>query len=157
MATGKTPFHNVTNLYALMYQLASEKKSPDIPSELSDSGKDFLAKWVGKRTKATYYWSASFQMLRSDCTRSIGERFIIASFSQVRRADARRVEGNPVDDTWGTQWAKHESCMDVMRDTAIVLTTDRSLFRKLPDYTRESSNRKYPSCTSKYTDYLWHV
>jgi serine/threonine protein kinase len=44
MATGKTPFHNVTNLYVLMYQLASEKKSPDIPSDLSDNAKDFLAK-----------------------------------------------------------------------------------------------------------------
>jgi hypothetical protein len=44
MATGKRPFHNVTNTCALLLKLGNEKQAPDIPSELSDTAKDFLAK-----------------------------------------------------------------------------------------------------------------
>ncbi|CAF4161332.1 unnamed protein product, partial [Rotaria sordida] len=44
MATGKRPFHNVANGYALLFKLGKEKQPPDIPSELSDTTKDFLAK-----------------------------------------------------------------------------------------------------------------
>ncbi|CAF1401567.1 unnamed protein product, partial [Rotaria sordida] len=44
MATGKRPFHNVANGYALLFKLGKEKQPSDIPSELSDTTKDFLAK-----------------------------------------------------------------------------------------------------------------
>jgi hypothetical protein len=44
MATGKRPFHNVTNNCTLLLKLGNEKQAPDIPSELSDTAKDFLAK-----------------------------------------------------------------------------------------------------------------
>ncbi|CAF4099468.1 unnamed protein product, partial [Rotaria sp. Silwood2] len=44
MATGKRPFHNITNNYALLFKLGNEKQAPDIPPELSDTAKDFLAK-----------------------------------------------------------------------------------------------------------------
>ncbi|CAF4345922.1 unnamed protein product, partial [Adineta steineri] len=44
MATGKRPFHNVVNQYALLLKLGNDKQPPDIPSELSDAAKDFLAK-----------------------------------------------------------------------------------------------------------------
>jgi hypothetical protein len=44
MATGKRPFHNVKNNYTLVYKLGNDKQPPEIPSELSDTAKDFLAK-----------------------------------------------------------------------------------------------------------------
>jgi hypothetical protein len=44
MATGKRPFHNVANHSMLLLKLGNEKQPPDIPSELSDTIKDFLAK-----------------------------------------------------------------------------------------------------------------
>ncbi|CAF1245691.1 unnamed protein product [Adineta steineri] len=42
MATGKMPFHKVVNTGALLLKLGNERQAPDIPSELSDIGKDFL-------------------------------------------------------------------------------------------------------------------
>ncbi|CAF4592052.1 unnamed protein product [Rotaria sp. Silwood1] len=44
MKTGKEPYHNIRNNYAMLYKHANEKQPPDIPSELSDTAKDFLAK-----------------------------------------------------------------------------------------------------------------
>ena len=44
MATGKRPFHDISNKHTLMLKLAFERKSPDIPAELSEVVKDFLAK-----------------------------------------------------------------------------------------------------------------
>lgn len=44
MATGKSPFHNIEDQYLLLFKLGSEKQPPQIPSELSDVAKDFLAK-----------------------------------------------------------------------------------------------------------------
>jgi hypothetical protein len=44
MATGKRPFHNVTNHCALLLKLGNEKQPPDIPSELSPTAKEFLIK-----------------------------------------------------------------------------------------------------------------
>lgn len=44
MATGKRPFHDVVDQYALAHKLVFKKEIPEIPSELSDLAKDFLAK-----------------------------------------------------------------------------------------------------------------
>lgn len=44
MATGKRPFHNVDNRYVLLHKLGNDKQPPEIPDDLSDTGKDFLAK-----------------------------------------------------------------------------------------------------------------
>jgi serine/threonine protein kinase len=44
MATGKRPFHNVQHQHALIFKLGNDKQPPEIPSELSDTAKDFLAK-----------------------------------------------------------------------------------------------------------------
>ncbi|CAF1115567.1 unnamed protein product [Rotaria sordida] len=44
MATGKMPFHKIVNTGALLLKLGNERQPPDIPQELSDTAKDFLAK-----------------------------------------------------------------------------------------------------------------
>ena len=44
MATGKRPFHNIADRHAVAYKLAIDKQIPEIPSELSETAKDFLAK-----------------------------------------------------------------------------------------------------------------
>jgi hypothetical protein len=44
MATGNKPFHNVKNIFALAFKLGNDKQPPEIPPELSDTAKDFLAK-----------------------------------------------------------------------------------------------------------------
>ncbi|CAF4501861.1 unnamed protein product, partial [Rotaria magnacalcarata] len=44
MATGKRPFHHIATHSALLFKLGNDKQPPDIPSELSDITKDFLAK-----------------------------------------------------------------------------------------------------------------
>jgi len=44
MATGKRPFHDVADQYALVHKLVFKKEIPEIPSDLSDLAKDFLAK-----------------------------------------------------------------------------------------------------------------
>ncbi|CAF3618392.1 unnamed protein product [Rotaria sp. Silwood1] len=44
MATGKMPYHKIVNTGALILKLGNERQPPDIPQELSDTAKDFLAK-----------------------------------------------------------------------------------------------------------------
>ncbi|CAF3198590.1 unnamed protein product [Rotaria sp. Silwood2] len=44
MVTGKMPYHKIVNTGALILKLGNERLSPDIPQELSETAKDFLAK-----------------------------------------------------------------------------------------------------------------
>lgn len=46
MATGKRPFHTIQNIHLLAFKLGTEKQPPEIPSDLSDVAKDFLAKYI---------------------------------------------------------------------------------------------------------------
>lgn len=44
MATGCPPFSNITNPYAVFLHICNSDKLPELPSELSDSAKDFISK-----------------------------------------------------------------------------------------------------------------
>ena len=42
MATGKAPFSHLPNAAAVMYLVATNRAIPDIPSNLSSAGQDFV-------------------------------------------------------------------------------------------------------------------
>ncbi|KAH0639771.1 hypothetical protein KY285_036357 [Solanum tuberosum] len=69
MATGGSPWTNVTNPNSLLYQIAFSGKSPEIPKLLSSQEKDFLKKCFGKDAKEI--WTAK-ELLKHPFLKELG-------------------------------------------------------------------------------------
>ncbi|CAF1581908.1 unnamed protein product [Adineta steineri] len=92
MATGKRPFHNVVNQYALLLKLGNDKQPPDIPSELSDAAKDFLAKCfepTQKRPSAKDLLNHPFLKIKNGLNRETSNNHIgDKTENQIRLSDS---------------------------------------------------------------------
>ncbi|UJR26998.1 hypothetical protein I4U23_008305 [Adineta vaga] len=92
MATGKSPFHNIANQFKLLQKLADERQPPDIPSELSDTAKEFLAKCFepnNTRPSAKDLLNHPFLKIKTSLTRETSHNHIIdRSNSSLRPSDS---------------------------------------------------------------------
>ncbi|CAF0727583.1 unnamed protein product [Rotaria sordida] len=130
MATGKRPFHNVTNNFALLFKIGNEKQSPDIPSELSDIAKDFLAKCFEpphRRPSAKDLLNHPFCKTKAVLSRELsGNLIIVADPSPLLR-----------------QSSSDEDSMfsDPARDLATQISIDDRRRLKLANLLRDKDNR----------------